>query len=299
MASFGQNCGSNRDIGQFFAQVRRQACSRQADSAFPLKTHRDLSMNTLANYPVLVFFASFVCLWTAAQIGARALIGTPALEPDEQDKFVFVLGAVLTLLGLIAGFTFSMAVGRYDQRKNYEEEEANAIGTEYVRAELLPAADAEKIQGLLIRYLDQRIQWHDTRTGDKLRQIDRDTAQLQSEMWSAVKDAAARQPTPVSALAASGMNDVLNSQGYTQAAWLNRIPVAAWALILAIGICSNFLLGFTVRQSRPKVRSFLVVVLPLVLSISFFLLADIDSPRRGVIRVHPQNLQILAASFHS
>jgi hypothetical protein len=60
-----------------------------------------------------------------------------------------VLGATLTLLSLIVGFSFSMAVGRYDQRKNLEEEEANAIGTEYARAELLPAAAAARVRALL------------------------------------------------------------------------------------------------------------------------------------------------------
>jgi hypothetical protein len=64
---------------------------------------------------------------------------------DALENFRVVQGAVLTLLALIIGFTFSMAIGRYDQRKNLEEAEANAIGTEYVRADLLPAADAAKV----------------------------------------------------------------------------------------------------------------------------------------------------------
>src|SRR5262245_10726477 len=71
---------------------------------------------------------------------------------DDQEGFSTVRNATLTLLGLIIGFSFSMAVTRYDQRKNYEEAEANAIGTEYVRADLLPAEDAGKVRKLLIRY---------------------------------------------------------------------------------------------------------------------------------------------------
>ena len=73
------------------------------------------------------------------------------------------MAATLTLLGLIIGFSFSMAISRYDQRKNYEEAEANAIGTEYVRADLLPAADAERMHGLLRNYLDQRVLFYQTR----------------------------------------------------------------------------------------------------------------------------------------
>ena len=65
--------------------------------------------------------------------------------------------ATLTLLGLIIGFTFSMAIARYDLRQTYEEAEANAIGTEFLRADLLPSKNAQAVKSLLNDYLDQRI----------------------------------------------------------------------------------------------------------------------------------------------
>jgi hypothetical protein len=185
-----------------------------------------------------------------------------------------------------------MAVNRYDQRKNYEEAEANAIGTEYVRADLLPAADNVKLR-VLRKYLGQRILFYTTSDEQQLKQIDADTAKLQSDLWSVAQSAASAQPTPVTALAVSGMNDVLNSQGYTQAAWWNRIPIAAWALMGAIAVCCNLLFGYHAR--RPGALLFLV--LPLTMSIAFFLIADIDSPRGGVIRVLPQNLIRLSQSM--
>ena len=82
------------------------------------------------------------------------------------------------------------------------------------------------------------------------------------------------------------MNDVLNSQGYTQAAWGNRIPEGAWLLMIIIAMCSCGLTGYGARHSR----AWLLVILPIVLSIAFFFIADIDSPRHGVIRVTPRNL---------
>ncbi len=93
-------------------------------------------MNTLLNLPGVVCLLFIVVLWTSAVIGAKLYVGRRALEPHERDYFGIVLGASLTLLGLIIGFSFSMAVSRYDQRKNLEEEEANAIGTEFVRTDL-------------------------------------------------------------------------------------------------------------------------------------------------------------------
>jgi len=90
------------------------------------------------------------------------------------------------------------------------------------------------------------------------------------------------------------MNDVINSQGYTQAAWWNRIPPAAWWLMISIAVCCNLLIGAGTRE--PARERVLMMVLPLIVSISFFLIADIDSPRGGMIRVQPMNLQALADS---
>src|SRR5271166_517429 len=102
-----------------------------------------------------------------------------------------------------------MAVTRYDQRKSYEEAEANAIGTEYLRADSLPVEDAARVRELLKRYLGQRISFYQDRKERQVSQIDSDTAKLQAELWSTVFGAADQRPTPVVALAVSGINDVL------------------------------------------------------------------------------------------
>ena len=247
------------------------------------------------DYPVLMFVLLLPTFWFAAWIGNSFGKRKHAAGEDDRDEFMFVLGGTLTLLALIIAFTFSMAVTRYDQRKDYEEQEANAIGTEYVRADLLPAADAAKVRALLKRYLDQRILQYQTRNMQKLRQFDVQMNQLQTDMWSAVVSPGTGQLSPVTALAVAGMNDVLNSQGYTQAAWWNRIPIAAWALMITISIFCNLLVGYGAHGKR----AFMFLVLPLALSISLFLVAEIDSPRSGVIRVHPQNLESLAESLES
>jgi hypothetical protein len=245
-------------------------------------------------YPRIFFLVSLLVLWLAAQLGTYFRRRRP-LKEEERDDFNVVEAATLTLLGLIVGFSFSMASTRYDQRKNLEEEEANAIGTEYVRAGVLPAADAAGVRAQLRRYLDLRLRFYQTRDRQELQRIDADTARLQMEMWSAVQAPAVAKPTPVIALAVGGMNDVLNSQGYTQAAWRNRIPGSAWALMMLIAVCANLLVGFGARSGG--LRSALLLVVPLVISIAFLLISDIDSPRKGFIHVVPQNLVSLAQSL--
>src|SRR5271169_24217 len=254
-------------------------------------------MNRVTDFPVLVFVVSLVGLWLSARVGGFIREKHGNVEKETTKDFDFIMAAILTLLSLIIGFSFSMAVSRYDQRKNYEEAEANAIGTEYIRADFLPAADAAKVRALLRSYLDQRILFYNTSNARQLQQIDATTAQLQDELWTAAEAPALEQPTTMVALATSGMNDVLNSQGYTQAAWTYRIPREAWILMAVIAIFCNVMLGYGARRAGAK--SFLFLVIPLVVSISFLLIADIDSPRNGIIRVSPENLTSLSQSLHA
>jgi hypothetical protein len=248
----------------------------------------------LSDYPTLIFLGSFAMLWFANWVGVRLRLHRKGISEEDRPDWDVVLAAALTLLGLVIGFSFSMAMSRYDQRKNYEEAEANAIGTEYLRADLLPEADGARVRELLRQYLDLRIEHYQARNDDDLRRIDADTAKVQGELWTAVSGSVKdQQPAPVVVLTAGGMNDVLNSQGYTQAAWRYRIPGEAWALLFVIAICCNVLLGFGARHIEPT----LSMVVPLMAAIAFFLIADIDSPRRGMIRVHPQNLESLRDSL--
>jgi hypothetical protein len=251
--------------------------------------------NNLVDFPLLTATASFIALWFSALVGAHCRKRLGALEADQREDFGVVQAAALTLLGLLIGFTFSMATNRYEQRKNYEESEANAIGTEYVRADVLPAADATRVRELLRNYLDLRVRFYTTRDAQQLQRINDSTAQLQNELWSAVQSHSGAQPTPLTALALAGMNDVLNSQGYTQAAWWNRIPLEAWVLLGVIAIGCNVLIGYGAHRKS----ALLFVVVPIAVSISFLLIADIDSPRGGVIRVQPQNLISLSQSLHA
>jgi hypothetical protein len=205
--------------------------------------------------------------------------------------------ATLTLLGLIIGFTFSMAIARYDLRQTYEEAEANAIGTEFLRADLLPGKTAENIKGLLNEYVDQRILFYSKQDRETAKQITQRTLALENAMWNELLSVARTQSTPTIALVISGMNDVINTHGYTQAAWWNRIPAAAWWLMAAIAVAANILVGFGARNFKSNICLFMIF--PTMIAVSFFLIADIDSPRGGVIRIDPRNLIDLKHNMNS
>jgi hypothetical protein len=246
------------------------------------------------DYPPVVLAIAFVAQSLAAYLGDFLHTRKVRRSGDSwESDFSTILPATLTLLGLIVGFSFSMSVSRYDQRKVYEEAEANAIGTEYVRADLLPATEAAQIRDLLLQYTKQRVLFYQVRDRSRRVQIDADTSALQDKLWSTIKGPTTAQPTPLAALVVSGMNDVLNSQGYTQAAWWNRIPVGAWMLMGLIAVTCNLLFGYSERRTTKTT----LLILPLLVGLSLALIADIDSPLGGVIRVTPQNLLALEQSL--
>ena len=184
-----------------------------------------------------------------------------------------------------------MAIDRHDQREIFEEGEANAIGTELLRADLLPPKISAATKDLLLQYIDQRILFYSKQSPEKIQEIRSKTDQLQMALWNEILPVVRANDTPAIALVASGMNDVLNSQGYVQAAWWNRIPFTAWALMAAIAVCANLLVGFGARNFQKNTALFMIF--PFVVSVSFFLIADIDSPRGGVIRIEARNLVAL------
>lgn len=252
-------------------------------------------MATIVDYPLLVFAVAFFALFFSAEVGAFVRIKWWPLEDSEREDLTLVLAATLTLLGLIIGFGFSMVVSNYDQRRNYEVHEANAIDTAYVRADLLPAGEAARARDLLKNYLEQRVLFYETKDENQLRRVASQASQLETDLWSIMRAAAAQQPTPTVALAISGMDDVFSSRGNTEAAWRNRFPIAAWWLVFAIAVFCNVLVGYDSHERK----SFVLLILPLVVSVSFFLIDEIDSPRHGLIRVAPQNLIGLSESLRS
>ena len=252
-------------------------------------------MRTLLDHPLVLLPVSLVFLWLATRVGAALQRWHGPLDDAKRGDFDIVLGATLTLLGLIVGFSFSMAASRYDMRKNYEAEEANAIGTAYARADLLPSADALKVHRLLREYTDLRARFYTISDAQQRRDLGSATGDTQIQLWGAVVAAASAAPNPVSAIVATSMNDVLNSQGYAQAAAWNRIPLGAWVLLYMLGAVATAMIG---HRFRIETRGYLLMlILPAVIATAFFLIADIDCPGAGVIRVAPENLMALAATL--
>jgi hypothetical protein len=250
--------------------------------------HGELSVINLLDYPGLILVVSFAALWFADWLGTRLRARRKSISEEERPDFDVVLGAALTLLGLVIGFSFSMAINRFDLRSDYEEAEANAIETAYLRAELLPQEDSARIRELLRQYTDLRIQFYVNghRESEK---IAGETEQVHHGLWAAVSKPAQAQPTAVAALAVASVNDAIKSEGATREVWEDRIPTAAWGLMFGIALGCNVLYGYGSRRADWK----LSIVLPLVVAVSLAFIADMNSPRGGFIHIQPNNLERL------
>jgi len=245
------------------------------------------------DYPVLIFVSAVLLQWLAACLGSLASQRRQDITPEIRPDFSAVQGAILTLLGLIIGFSFSMATARYDLRRSYEAAEAGAIGTVDLRADLVPTANAAEIRRRLRRYTDLRIEFFRARREDEIQKIDAEAATLQRRMWELTVRPAIEQPNSVTALAVTGMSDLSTAEGNSQAALRSRIPMLAWGLLFIIAMFANGMLGYGARQMRPK----LFFLLPLALGIAFLLVAEIDNPRQGIVHIVPRNLLRARASL--
>ena len=250
----------------------------------------------------LVEHPGVMSLLCGLAMSASALIGiilNRRLAPDSGGRDyrgIFVTSS-LGLLSLVIGFTLSMAVGRYDLRKSYEAHETNTISTEYLRIDLLAGDRQANLRALMSNYLDERIRFYVSRDENDLRQIARRTAELQTAMWDAVRGSANAQRNAVDALVIAGMNEVLDNQGYTQAAWRNRLPMETWVLMLAIALFANLFIGFSKPPAMSRFAA--MTIMPFMVSIAFMLIGDIDSPRGGFVNIEPHNLLELAYELKS
>ena len=213
-------------------------------------------------------------------------------------QFGTIQGALLALFALLLGFTFSMALARYDLRKQAVVREANAIGTAYLRVGLLPAADRARATELFHQYLKVRLDATTRSTTDTKEQLalEAKAGRLQTSLWEVATAAAEADTRSVPAgLFVQAVNDMIDSMGEQDAARYNTVPetvvlVLFGFAILAIGVVGfgNGLVGSRALGATGVLVALIVVVIMLIV--------DLDRPGRGLIRVSQDSLRKLQQS---
>ncbi len=254
------------------------------------------AMLYLLDRPIALFFVATAVLLAAHEVGFRLRVLAKDRDDKEWEKQVHeTRNQIGLLLSLLLGFAMSMGVSRFDERKQLVIDEANAIGTAYLRAGMQAEPVRTTAPGLLRDYVDSRIAIF----GNAAEENDRGNAakrskQIQDKLWSDVTAEAQQTPTPIVSIYASALNDMIDLDGRRVAARLNRIPWDIWMLLAMLSLMTSVVVGYGQRH-RATLATFVPV---LMVSIAISLIADLDSPVSGLIQVSQQSMQTLSADLH-
>jgi hypothetical protein len=245
-----------------------------------------------------VFGIVTLLLLVLAQAGYRFGFSFRRRNPDAAESHSgSVQGAVLGLLGLLLGFSFAMAVGRYDTRRSLVVEEANSIGTTWLRADFLPEAQKNAVKDQLKRYtrlkLDSFKSMDDRDASSRIR---REVAEIHHALWVHADAAAIEKPTPVTVSFITTLNETIDLDSSRKASMANHVPGVVWVLLLVVAGCGAWSSGYGSGASGLR-STFNQFVFPVLIGIVITLIADIDRPTKGLIGMNQEPLQDLLESM--
>jgi hypothetical protein len=212
-----------------------------------------------------------------------------------------IQASILGLLALLLGFTFSMAMQRYDSRSMALIEEANAIGTAALRVQLLPQHLQQEANHLIGSYIDLRIAAGklDITKHQERERDNRMIAELQHKLWALAVQATNEDPRTYTVGAfISSLNAVIDTQGKRSALLRMHVPESVMLLLFIVLIASGGMMGYSSGLSGKRIV-LPVVLVSLLITLIVFLIIDLDRPRRGLIQVNQDTLLELKTSFAS
>lgn len=239
-----------------------------------------------------------VLLLGSTELGFR--LGLRLFRAKDEPRIKQISGtqtAMLGLLGLLLGFTFALAEGRYENRRGLVLQEANAIGTTYLRASLLPKDHKREVEDLLRRYVDVRLEFYYAGEDQaRIAAAEQATSVIQRALWSHAVAVGQASPTPIVATFISTLNDTIDLDATRMNALRAHVPAAVWLLVLIVSACGCFATGLSAGASSKR-SAFANVLLPLLITVAVMLISDLDRPRGGLIRIDQQPLLNLKQSF--
>lgn len=230
-----------------------------------------------------LFFAMLVCLEAGFRLGRRDAFRHPEYS---HQGIGAIEAAVFALLGLLLGFSFAGGTSRLDARRELIVKETNAIGTAYLRLDLLSPTDQPEIRRLFREYLDARL-----RAYDKLPDQNAATrellhaTQLQQDIWNKVVAFSRADSTQnVARLLLPALNDMIDVTTSRTIALHTHLPSLILVLLISVALLSGLLAGYAMaeRKSRSRMHMFLYAI---VVSITVYAVMDLDYPRSGLIRL--------------
>jgi hypothetical protein len=240
-------------------------------------------MQSLLDHPYLLGVLTALFLAFAIEAGrhtaARSLIQE---DPHRREQMVALRDGLFVLMSLLMGFTLALAAARYAERRTLLIDEANAIGVTYLRAETLTTSNSSEFQLLLRQYVDARLE-ADNAGLDSSRAADSNhrAMEIQKRLWEGIVEITKTDRSAVAAAYLSSLNQVIDLYEKRIASLESRVPISVWLLIFSVSVIAVFTGGLTLAR-----RFWLtVLVAPLTIAITITLIADLDTPSSGFIRM--------------
>jgi len=245
-------------------------------------------VNPIVSSDWLTLFVVGLILLGTTEIGYR--VGrhhSPERRKAHQVQSGALQGALLGLLGLLLGFTFAMAVGRYDARKQLVMDEANAIGTTWLRAGMLGEPARDTIRATLMDYTGARLEGAKvSNTSEEFAEQATRSVRDQATMWRATVAETKASNTPSTALFTSSLNELIDLDTKRQAASRNHIPPSVWLLLILVAATVCWTTGYATGLGESGRHVLSMIILPALLTIVITIISDLDNPRHGLIQVN-------------
>ena len=250
----------------------------------------------------VIFVATVIVVVLAIETGFRLGCQVRQRSEDEKESSVSAIaGAILALAGFMLAFTFGISSDRLHDRKTLVRDEANAIGTAWLRSDFLPEPDRAEAKGLLRKYVDDRLGAAQAQDLNQMEELLVESRRIQHQLWEmAVENARKDMNSDVAALYIESLNDLINIHALRVAIALHaQIPGVIWLVLYALVILGMIATGYQTAITGSARRSRAVSLLVLSFSLVIALIAVLDRPESDFIRVPQKPLIDLRASMTS
>jgi Protein of unknown function (DUF4239) len=232
----------------------------------------------------------------SVELGYRFARNRQLRTQEEKDvQASSMVGPILGLLAFMLAFTFGLAGARFEDRRKIVLEEANAIGTAYLRTAIIPEPMRTEARNLFREYVDSRLEG--VQEPGKLEEAIARSEELQNRLWSQAVAAAEKERSPMTSLFLQSLNQVIDLHATRLMAGLrSRVPAVIWIVLYLLGFLSMVMLGYNNGLASGK-RSIAVIALILGFSLVLVLIADLDRPGKGMLQVSQQAMIDLRRSM--
>lgn len=235
-------------------------------------------------FAILLTLGLFGGMFLAMEAGHRRAARV-AQDEESRRGFAAIEGAIFALFGLLLAFTFSGAASRYDERRQLILAETNALGTAWLRVDLLAPADQPEVRDLLRAYVDARIRVYADGSGDDLRRDEVEAVErAQAALWTRAVAASKAADARLAALFLGDLNESFDQADVRMAVRTFHPPGAIFILLVGLGLLSAFLAGWGLAGSRSTTRSHRAAFVGASCLVVYISL-DLELPRSGLIRL--------------